>query len=864
MPRGQLRVYLGAAPGVGKTYAMLDEGRRRLARGTDVVVGLVETHGRARIAELLEGLEIVPRRVLSYRGASFPELDTEAVLARHPQVALVDELAHTNVPGCPHAKRWQDVQELLDAGITVITTVNIQHLESVNDVVEQITGVPQQETIPDEVVRRADQVELVDMAPEALRRRMVHGNVYPGERIDAALSNYFRVGNLTALREIALIWLADKVDEQLDRYRTDHDIAAPWETRERIVVALSGGREGDTLLRRAARIAARAQHADLLAVHITRSDGLTGAGPEQLARQRDLIESMGGSYHQVLGDDVPAALLEFARGAKATQLVLGASRRGRISRLFSSGVGVTTLSRGGPIDVHLVAHEYAARGRRPRPGSGRGVTTRRRRIGFAAAAGGLPLLTLLLANLRSLGLPSDIVLFLAAVVGVALIGGIYPALAAAVAGSLLLNYYFTPPLYEFAIAAWGDVLAIVVYVAVAVAVSLVVDQAARRSREAAWARAEAETLSTLAGSVLRGDQPLAALLDRVRETFAMSSVALLERLDTGPPTPDTPRDPARWRIAAAAGIDPCRAPDEGDTEIPVDEDLVLVLRGRVLPASDRRVLETAAVQAAVAFRQQRLNQEAAEAVPLAEADRMRRALLTAVSHDLRTPLASATAAVDSLAGPIAWTPEQRAELIATARESLTRLATLVENLLDMSRLQADAVGVTLHPIALDEAVPRALDSTDGAAAVVLDVPDTLPEVQADPGLLERVLVNLLTNALRHSPRHVPPCVTGSAHGDRVELRIIDHGPGIPAPERDTVFLPFQRLGDRDNGSGGVGLGLALARGLAEAMGGTLTPDDTPGGGLTMILTLRAAPRRALPPEATEQTPASPPAHGGPR
>ena len=266
---------------------------------------------------------------------------------------------------------------------------------------------------------------------------------------------------------------------------------------------------------------------------------------------------MGGSYHQVLGDDVPTALLEFARGVKATQLVLGASRRGRISRLFSSGVGVTTLARGGPIDVHLVAHEDAARGRRPRPGSGpRGHHAPARRIGFAAAAAGLPLLTLLLANLRSLGLPSDIVLFLAAVVGVALIGGIYPALAAAVAGTLLLNYYFTPPLYEFAIAAWGDVLAIVVYVAVAVAVSLVVDQAARRSREAAWARAEAETLSTLAGSVLRGDEPLAALLDRVRETFAMSSVALLERLDTGPPTPDTPRDPARWRIAAAAGDRP--------------------------------------------------------------------------------------------------------------------------------------------------------------------------------------------------------------------------------------------------------------------------------------------------------------------
>ena len=618
MPRGQLRVYLGAAPGVGKTYAMLDEGRRRLARGTDVVVGLVETHGRARIAELLDGLEIVPRRVLAYRGASFTELDAEAVLARHPQVALVDELAHTNVPGSTHAKRWQDVQELLDAGIDVITTVNIQHLESVNDVVEQITGVPQHETIPDEVVRRADQVELVDMAPEALRRRMAHGNIYPGERIDAALSHYFRVGNLTALREIALIWLADKVDEQLDRYRSDHAIAAPWETRERIVVALSGGREGDTLLRRAARIAARAKNADLFAVHITRSDGLTGAGPEHLARQRDLIESMGGSYHQVLGDDVPAALLDFARGVKATQLVLGASRRGRASRLTSAGVGITTASRSGSIDVHLVSREHAAAGRRPRPGWGRGVPARRRLFGFVLAGAGLPLLTLLLVNLRGdLGLSSDIVLFLAAVVGVALLGGIYPALAAAVAGTLLLNYFFTPPLYEFAIASSGDVIALVVYVAVALAVSVVVDRAARRSREAAAAAAEAETLSTLAGSVLRGQEPLAALLGRVRETFGMTSVVLLERLDTAPPTPDAPRDPARWRVAAVVGEDPCRAPDDGGAEIPVDEDLILVLRGRSLLASDRRVLETAAVQAAVAFRQQRLAEQASEAVLLA-------------------------------------------------------------------------------------------------------------------------------------------------------------------------------------------------------------------------------------------------------
>jgi two-component system, OmpR family, sensor histidine kinase KdpD len=277
-PRGQLRIYLGAAAGVGKTFAMLSEGHRRVERGADVVVAFAETHGRPQTAALIDGLEVVPRKRLEYRGASFEEMDVDAVLARKPQIALVDELAHTNVPGSRNDKRWQDVTELLDAGIDVISAVNVQHLESVTDVVEQITGVVQRETVPDAVVRAADQVELVDMTAEALRRRMAHGNIYPPEKIDAALTNYFRAGNLTALRELALLWLADKVDEGLQKYRAEHDITSTWEARERVVVALTGGPEGDTLIRRAARIAARASGGDLLAVHVTKSDGLTGAG----------------------------------------------------------------------------------------------------------------------------------------------------------------------------------------------------------------------------------------------------------------------------------------------------------------------------------------------------------------------------------------------------------------------------------------------------------------------------------------------------------------------------------------------------------------------------------------------------------
>ncbi|HEX6656568.1 MAG TPA: histidine kinase, partial [Ilumatobacter sp.] len=322
MVRGTLRVYLGAAPGVGKTFDMLNEGRRRRGRGTDVVVGYVETHGRARTAEQVGDLEVIPRRTIEYRGATFEEMDIDAVLARNPQIALVDELAHTNVPGSRNATRWQDVNELLAAGITVISTVNIQHLESINDVVERITGIVQRETIPDEIVRAADQVELVDMTPEALRRRMAHGNIYAAEKIDAALTNYVRVGNLAALRELALLWVADQVDVALEEYRERHGITVPWETRERVVVAITGAPGTEDLIRRASRIAQRA-HGELLGVHVRTQQGLAGPPTELLATHRKLLEEVGGEYHETAGSDIAAALIEFARAENATQIILG-------------------------------------------------------------------------------------------------------------------------------------------------------------------------------------------------------------------------------------------------------------------------------------------------------------------------------------------------------------------------------------------------------------------------------------------------------------------------------------------------------------------------------------------------------------
>ncbi|MGY2876802.1 two-component system, OmpR family, sensor histidine kinase KdpD [Marmoricola sp. URHA0025 HA25] len=824
--RGKLRVYLGAAPGVGKTYAMLGEAHRRAERGTDVVVGFVETHGRRFTEEMIGDLEVVPRRTLSYRGARFEEMDVDAVLARHPKVALVDELAHTNVPGSRNEKRWQDVEELLEAGVEVVTTVNIQHLESVNDVVEKITGVAQQETVPDAVVRAADQIELRDMTAEALRRRLAHGNVYAPGKVDAALSNYFRAGNLNALRELALLWTADRVDDALKQYREQHDITGTWEARERIVVGLTGGPEGETLVRRAARIAARSSGGDLLAVHVARSDGLVGASHEALAAQRQLVESLGGSFHQVLGDDVPGALLAFARAENATQLVLGDSRRPALARILGPGNAANTIAASGDIDVHIVTHGERARGPNlPRAG---GALSRQRRVrGLLIAVVLPPLLTLLLVPFRSsVNLVSDMLLFLLMTVVVALVGGLLPALVTAVSGSVLLNFFFTPPFHTLTIRDTNNALALFVFILVATLVSSVVDLAARRTREAARAASEARVLAGLAGSVLGGEEALLEMLERVRETFGLRSATLFEKGEAG------------WDRLASAGP-PCAEPSEAETEVPAGDGLVLALRGGLLQAEDQRLIGALAAQVGLVHDRIRLAGEAAEAAPLAAADRMRTALLAAVGHDLRTPLAAAKASVSSLlSSDIRLGDEDRRELLVTADESLDRLAGLVSNLLDMSRLQAGALSLHMGPVRLDEVVARAVDNLGSDGRPLLDMPEDLPEVYADPGLLERVLANLVMNAQRFSPRDRPPLVTASRLGDRVEIRVVDRGPGISEADRERVFLPFQRLGDTDNTTG-VGLGLALARGLTEAMHGTLEPDETPGGGLTMVVALEA-------------------------
>ncbi|MFE7974254.1 ATP-binding protein [Streptomyces shenzhenensis] len=836
MARGKLRIYLGAAPGVGKTYAMLSEAHRRVERGTDCVVAFVEHHDRPRTEVMLHGLEHVPRQELEYRGGRFTEMDVDAVLARHPQVALVDELAHTNIPGSRNAKRWQDVEELLAAGIDVVSTVNIQHLESLGDVVESITGVRQQETVPDEVVRRADQIELVDMSPQALRRRMAHGNIYQPDKVDAALSNYFRPGNLTALRELALLWVADRVDEYLKQYRSEHRVSAIWGSRERIVVGLTGGPEGRTLIRRAARLAEKGAGGEVLAVYIARSDGLSAASPKELAVQRTLVEDLGGTFHHVVGDDIPAALLDFARGVNATQIVLGSSRRKSWQYVFGPGVGATVARESGPdLDVHIVTHEEIAKGR-GLPVA-RGARLGRTRIVSGWAVGLLgPAAMALLLNSVDLGLANDMLLFLALTVSAALLGGLLPALASAAFGSLLLNYFYTPPLHRLTIADPHNIVAIAIFVGVAVSVASVVDLAARRTHQAARLRAESEILSFLAGNVLRGETSLEELLERVRETFGMESAALLERAGDVEP----------WTCAGRAGFGPpLQRPEDADVDVPAGNHMALALTGRVLPAEDRRVLAAFAAQAAVVLDRRRLQEEADRARTLAEGNRIRTALLAAVSHDLRTPLAGIKAAVTSLrSDDVDWSEQDRAELLEGIEEGADRLDHLVGNLLDMSRLQTGTVTAIVREVDLDEVVPMALVGVP-EDSVELDIRETLPMVAVDPGLLERAVANLVENAVKYSPPDRRVVVSASAIADRVEVRVVDRGPGIPDEVKDRIFEPFQRYGDAPRGAG-VGLGLAVARGFAEAMGGTLNAEDTPGGGLTMVLSLRAAGSRPEP------------------
>jgi two-component system sensor histidine kinase KdpD len=829
MARGRLRIYLGAAPGVGKTVAMLSEGARRKARGTDVVVGVVETHDRAHTAAMLEGFEIVPRRTVPHRGATITEMDLPAVLSRHPQVVLVDELAHTNAPGSENQKRWQDIEALLAAGIDVISTVNIQHLESLNNAVEDITGIVQQERVPDAVVRSADQIELVDMSPEALRRRMAHGNVYKADKVDAALAHYFRVGNLAALRELALLWLADRVDEGLDSYRHAHDIDATWPTRERIVVAVSGGPESEALVRRGARIAARGAGGELDVLYVARADGLAGAPVEALAKVRRMVEELGGTFHTISGEDRARAILQFARAENASTILIGASRRPWWRALVRPGVAAPVIEGSGDIDVHVVTHQAA--------GTGHGDVARaplaRRRVieGYLWGLVGGAVLTaaLWLIDVRlgaPLGLPLIVQIYLVHTIIASLIGGMGPAIITAVVSSLTVNWFFTPPLGNLTIAEPENALALALFIVVAAAVSLVVHRSSRRAESALAAQQESAALAELTHTLLGSTEQLALLLSRAVDMFGVSGAAVVRRR-----TKDEPNS----IIAATEAFD---LGGGAVTKEAADDEHDLILTGGMVPAERKRLLAAYAAHAGAILARRALQDQARSAEHLTRDNRARTALLSAVSHDLRTPLAGIKAAIGSLRShEVEFSAQDRAELEEAIEDSADRLESLIGNLLDLSRLQVGAL--VAHPRLTDlgEVVPAAIIGSDAAGRVTWALGDGARYAEADPGLLDRVLSNLVENAMRHHDDPAKIRVTTSRIREEVQLRVIDSGPGIPEAMREPAFQPFQR--HTDSGGNGVGLGLAVARGLTEAMGGTLTAEETPGGGLTMVVALPA-------------------------
>ncbi len=812
--RGELRIYLGCAAGVGKTYAMLTEGHNRLSRGTDVIVGYVETHNRPKTQALLDGLEVAPRKSVLHKNKAIEEMDTDYIIRRAPHAVLVDELAHTNADSSVNRKRFEDVRTLLDSGITVIATLNIQHLESVNDVVFDITGIRQSETVPDSFVRSANQIELVDMTPEALRKRIAHGNVYPVERTEVALNNFFKVENLSALRELALFWLADRVEESLQIFRDQYSPSKTWETKERILVALAGVAENELLIRRAARLAMRTR-GSLIGVHIISQDGLGASNTSLLDQQRDLLQSLGGTFIEITAKSIVDGIMQIAKAENATQIVLGASRRSQLQRIIGGNVIDDIVDASGHgIDVHVVSVAKREAKRRQRLARLIGkinetTSNRRRAFSLVAMAIIFPIVTILLAELRrSLALSAVTLIFLLLVTAVGLVGGLMVSIIGALSGFLLLNYYFAPPLHTFTISNSRDLITLVAFLGLSSAFGLLIDIQRRRLilskqneiRSRLYGRA-AEILVTSSNPTL---DLLGELRKQLRKNFAL--------ITKGP-------------IGSGEEIAFDGSRESADAENQLQIDLAngshhLYVGGGALEPFDIEVLAVFRPQIEAALTAKELAEERERSELLRQGDAFRKSLLAAVSHDLRTPLATIRAAASGLlADDIDLGPELEKELKVTIDDEASNLTEIVSNLLDLTRLNMGGVSVKLEDLSPAAFIDQTLLSLRRSLPrIVNKTPESIDNISADQALLERALVNVIENALAYSPIDSKVEINAISAETSVAIEVRDEGNGISEEDLVRIFEPFQRVGDSQIRPG-IGLGLAVAKGFVEAQGG---------------------------------------------
>jgi two-component system, OmpR family, sensor histidine kinase KdpD len=886
---GRLRVFFGMAAGVGKTYAMLEAAREQRTAGVDVVVGYVEPHGRAETEALLEGLELLPTRAVAYRGTTLREFDLDAALARRPQLILVDELAHTNAPESRHAKRHQDIAELLAAGIDVYTTVNVQHIESLTDVVAQITGVIIRETVPDRVLEEADEVELIDLTPDDLLARLRSGKVYVPQQAERAAQSFFRKGNLHALRELALRKTADRVDAQLEAYRRDQSIRAPWPAATRLLVGVGHGPAGPRLVRAARRMASSLRAEWVVAVVETPGSTRPGDGRDQALQALRLAESLGAETVTLSGVSVADELLAYARARNIGAIAVGKPGWQRWRRAIFGSVAADLIRRSGVIDVHLLAADEGERDAPPPAHLGPASAPR----AYLWAPGIVIGTTLVAAGMSALrfGEANLIMAYLLGVLLVALVGGRGPSALASVLSVLAFDFFFVPPQLTFAVSDIQYLITFAVMLLVGLVVSTLVAQfkwqaGAARARERRTAALYA--LSRDLASTRGLDTLLFAAVRHIAATFDSQVVVLMPteqgRLQawgaiTGwarALSPEVVFAPGASEHGVAQWVFDHRAmAGLGTSTLPAATAIYLPLQGAqrtvgvlgVRPRSPQllrapeqiHMLETFASQTALAVERALLAREAASAQVSAETERMRAALLSSVSHDLRTPLAAITGATSVLrAEGESLDPAIRAELLDTAALEAERLNRLVGNLLHMTRLEAGALVARKEWQPFEEVVGAAIAHLEALPeqraalaerGLTIELPPDLPLVPLDDVLVEQVLLNLLDNACRYTPPGAPISIRAWAEPGEVVVEVADRGPGLPPDDEQRVFEKFYRAAPGEEARGSVGLGLAICRGMVEVHGGRIWAENRPGGGAVFRFTLPLdGPAPALPQE----------------